>query len=84
MSFNFKVGDVVYVRPYTTGFKGRCRVQIVKIYENEKCISYLDVDDQIHGVVEFDRVLEPVDSRVAKKLTDPSRNIRKEALDKGK
>jgi hypothetical protein len=84
MSFNFKVGDVVYIRPYTTGFKGRCRAQIVKIYESENCISYLDVDDQIHGVVEFDRVLDAVDAKVARKLTDPSRNIRKEALDKGK
>lgn len=84
MSFNFKVGDVVYVRPYTTGFKGRVRGQITKIYEAENCIAYLDVDDQIHGIVEFARVLEAVDARVAKKLVDPNRNIRKEVQDKSK
>ncbi len=80
--FNHKVGDVVYLRPYTTGFKGRCRGQILKVYDTEKCISYLDVDDQIYGVVEFDRVLETVDAKTARRLTDPNRNIRKEALDK--
>jgi hypothetical protein len=84
MSFNFKTGDVVYLRPYTTGFKGRVRGQILKIYESENCISYLDVDDQIFGVVEFERVLEAVDARAAKRLTDPNRNIRKEVIDKGK
>jgi len=82
MSFSFKVGDVVYLRPYTTGFKGRVRGQITNIYENESCISYLDVDDQIFGIVEFSRVLEAVDTKTARRLTDPSRNIRKEALDK--
>jgi len=84
MSFNFKVGDVVYVRPYTTGFKGRVRGQITKIYESENCIAYLDVDDQIHGIAAYDRIIEAVDAKIARKLTDPNRNIRKEVQDKSK